>query len=75
MLIMLISCERLNTAARTPAMFYSTITLLIIDYWEEHECGDEPVRNPADNVPMNGVWNRELTLPIHLNISPSEAMA
>lgn len=35
----------------------------------------EPVRIPAENVPIRGVWNRELTFPIHSNINPSDAMA
>lgn len=35
----------------------------------------EPVRIPAENVPIRGVWNRELTFPIHSNINPSDAIA
>lgn len=36
---------------------------------------NEPVRIPAENVPIKGVWNRELTFPIHSNINPSDAIA
>lgn len=35
----------------------------------------EPVSIPAENVPIRGVWNRELTFPIHSNINPSDAIA
>lgn len=35
----------------------------------------KPVRIPAENVPIRGVWNRELTFPIHSNINPSDAIA
>lgn len=72
MLIILTNCVSSNIAAKMPVIIkqlYHLVDHMKIRYM------DEPVRSPAESVPMIGVWNRELTLPIHLKINPSEAMA
>lgn len=71
-LIILTNCVSSNIAARMPIIIKRLYCL--VDHMKI-KCVDEPVRSPAESVPMIGVWNRELTLPIHLKINPSEAMA
>lgn len=74
-LIMSINCWRSNIAARTPATFH--LSFYVANWYNEDKARsrDVPVKSPAINVPISGVWNRELTFPIHTNIRPSEAMA
>lgn len=71
-----LSHRNIRTQAATMEYARRVPMLIILTSWPSSKIAPRiPVSSPAENVPASGVWNRGLTVPIHLNISPSEAMA